>query len=102
VVLPNKAHEVAFNLTGGTARNLFLGNPKYDVALDKDTIYNKLGLSTAKKYALVFYPRWATHERPAPSLHLPNLQCAPVPQHLAPGPFSADGFTHVKRFGFIQ
>jgi hypothetical protein len=54
-IFPNKMFLEKFNLPD-SPKNLFLGSPKYDVNLDKNTILKKYNLPDKKK-CLILFPR---------------------------------------------
>ena len=50
-------------------KNLYLGSPKYDIQLDRNSILEKYGLSAKDKYALVIYPKL----RDLPKIDIPSV-----------------------------
>tara|TARA_B100000700_G_scaffold331776_1_gene468446 strand:- start:2135 stop:3172 length:1038 start_codon:yes stop_codon:yes gene_type:complete len=44
-------------------KNIYIGSPKYDVKIDKDSVYEKYNLQKDQKYALFLYPKLRDAER---------------------------------------
>ena len=55
VVFPGKTYAEAYNKL--SPKNLYLGSPKFDVPLDKNTICKKYRLNSKSNYLLFFYPK---------------------------------------------
>ena len=55
VILPSKFLKEYYDLPNST-KDLYLGSPKYDVKLNKDSLLKKYNLKD-KKYVLIIYPR---------------------------------------------
>ena len=44
-------------------KNIYIGSPKYDIEIDKNTVYEKYNLEKTQKYALVLYPKLRDAEK---------------------------------------
>ena len=55
VIMPSKFMAEYYDCV--TPKNLYFGSPKYDIVLKKEQIYEKYGLDSQEKYALLVFPR---------------------------------------------
>ena len=55
VIMPSKFMAEHYDCV--TSKNLYFGSPKYDITLEKEQIYEKYGLDSQEKYALLVFPR---------------------------------------------
>lgn len=55
IIFPSKYYAEYYGFQ--SLKHLYLGNPKYDIIVSKDKVYDKYKLPRANKYVLIYYPK---------------------------------------------